>query len=154
MNGAVTIAAGLAVVLSSIAISGCSGSLHAPASSHVQLNKGLPSTNDKRTPITQPYCWPLSGCARVTGRVQECGGPQGRCHVVGFIQVSLLDSRGRLVMAEHSGASGSLLRHFKMLYPGSGAYTLETKLIGERATRVVRLRRGHTLDVNLVIPIR
>jgi hypothetical protein len=128
MNRTVSIAAGLAVVLSSTAISGCSGSLHASAVGQVQINNGLQSASDKLTPITQPYCWPISGCARVTGRVQECGGPRGGCHVVGFIQVSLLDSRGRLVMAEHSGTTGSRLRYFKLLYPGSGARALSMSI--------------------------
>jgi hypothetical protein len=70
------------------------------------------------------------------------------------VQVALLDRRGQLVTAEHSGTIGPRLRSFDLLYPGSGAYTVETKLIGERATARVRLRRGHTLTVNLVIPIR
>lgn len=41
-----------------------------------------------------------------------------------------------------------------LFYPGSGTYTVETKLIGERTMKRVRLRRGKTLTVNLVIPIR
>jgi hypothetical protein len=104
-------------------------------------------------PITHPYCWP-SGCAKITGHVVECGGPPpGRCQTVGFVQVALLDSRGRLVTAEHSGTAGRRLRRFTLLYNGSGRYTVETKLIGVRATKQVRLRRDRTLNVRLVIPI-
>jgi hypothetical protein len=32
-------------------------------------------------------------------------------------------------------------------------YTVETRLIGEWAMKMIRLRRGRTLTVNLVIPI-
>ena len=74
--------------------------------------------------------------------------------MVGFVQVALLDRRGQLVTAEHSGTVGPRLRRFSLLYPGSGIYILETKLIGERMTKRIRLRRGHTLNVNLVIPIK
>lgn len=49
---------------------------------------------------------------------------------------------------------GPRLRRFALLYNGSGAYTVETKLIGERAAKEVRLRRGHSLDVSLVVPIK
>jgi hypothetical protein len=102
-------------------------------------------------PITTPYC--ASGCAKVRGHVEECGGPSNRCWVVGFVQVSLLDQRDQVVTAEHSGTTGPRLRSFVLLYPGSGTYTVETKLIGERTMRRVRLRRGQTLTVNLVIPV-
>lgn len=74
--------------------------------------------------------------------------------MVGFTQVALLDGRGRLVTAEHSGTTGRRLRSFSLLYAGSGTFTVATKLIGERAAVKVRLRRGRSTTVNLVIPIR
>jgi hypothetical protein len=102
--------------------------------------------------MTTPYC--LSGCAKIRGRVEECGGPSNRCWVVGFVQVGLLNRRGQLVTGEHSGTTGPRLRSFSLLYPGTGMYTVETKLIGKRATHRVSLRPGRTLTVNLVIPIK
>ena len=122
----------LAVSSCAVALAGCGGSTHAGPTA---------------------YC--VSGCAKVSGRVEECGGPTSRrCRVAGFVQVALLDRRGQLVTAEHSGTVGPRLRRFSPLYPGSGIYILETKLIGERVTTRIRLRRGHTLNVNLVIPIK
>jgi len=59
-----------------------------------------------------------------------------------------------LLIAEHSGTTGPRLRRFELLDPGSGAYTLETTLVGMRVTKRVRLRHGRTLNVNLMIPIR
>lgn len=110
------------------------------------------TANSRLKPISTPYC--ASGCAQVSGRVEECGGPSNGCRVVGFVQVALLDRRGQLVTAEHSGTVGPRLRSFSLLYPGSGMYMVETKLIGEQATKMIRLRRGRTLTVNLVIPVR
>ncbi len=126
--------------LCAAAVAGCGGSAKTTTTS----NSGL-------KPISTPYC--ASGCAKVNGRVEECGGPSNRCRVVGFVQVALLDLRGHLVTAEHSGSVGPRLRSFSLLYPGSGMYTVETRLIGEWAMKMIRLRRGRTLTVNLVIPI-
>lgn len=111
------------------------------------------TTADSRLkPIGTPYC--ASGCAKIRGRVEECGGPSNRCQVAGFVQVALLDRPGKLVTAERSGTTGPRLRSFSLLYPGSGTYMVEGELIGERATKRVRLGPGRTLTVNLVIPIK
>lgn len=129
----------MASALFALAVVGCGGT-NARTTAHSRLK-----------PATTPYC--LSGCATVKGRVEECGGPVNRCRVVGFVQVALLDTRGQLITAEHSGTAEPRLRHFSLLYPGSGTFTVETRLIGERAAKRVRLRRGHVTTVNLVIPI-
>lgn len=68
---------------------------------------------------------------------------------IGFVSVSLLDSRGQVVTAEHAGEGHKLMR-FTLLVPGSGRYILATTMNGERIRRHVKLRVHHVLHADLV----
>jgi hypothetical protein len=71
---------------------------------------------------------------------------------IGFVSVSLSDSRGRLVIAEHAGTGHKLMR-FTLLVPGSGRYTLQATMNGGQARRTVELRVHRVLHANIIYSI-
>jgi hypothetical protein len=101
---------------------------------------------------TQPYCWPNSECAKVSGVVEQCGGPAGKCSVVPVVSIGIFDSRGRTVTGLHAG-TGHKLDSFRLETPIAGHYLLETTVGRYRVRRSITLRLGQTVRANLIEPI-
>jgi hypothetical protein len=99
-----------------------------------------------------PRC--ATGCARVHGRVERCGGPApGRCEPAHVRSVSLLNSRGRVIRRDIARHDGSLSR-FSLIVKHPGRYTLRADIAGTRVTRPVDLRTGHLTAANLTLQIK
>lgn len=128
------ITAGLVVVLSSAAISGCASTSHPPAS--------------------QPYCWPNAKCAKVKAVVEQCGGPSpGRCRIVPVVSIGLFRPGGRQVIAEYA-AAGHKRDSFLMMTPNPGRYLIGATVDGQRIKHSITLRLGHTVRAKLITQIR
>jgi hypothetical protein len=94
----------------------------------------------------------LSGCGKVGGVVERCGGPSpGTCTLLHVISVELRDSHGRPAIGLHAGA-GETIDRFSLLVP-AGRYTLESTVAGQRIERSVDVRIRHTTRANLIAQI-
>ncbi|MHB8694906.1 MAG: hypothetical protein ACYDHH_27040 [Solirubrobacteraceae bacterium] len=111
---------------------------------------GCGSTAKPITP-NQRYC--LSGCGKVSGVVERCGGPYpGTCMLLHVVSVDLRDSRGRPALSLHAGA-GETIDRFSLLVP-AGRYTLESTVAGQRIERSVDVQVRHTTRANLIAQIK
>jgi hypothetical protein len=116
------------------------------------LAAGLAGCGSTSPRPTSPRCG--SGCARVHGRLERCGGPApGRCRAAHARSVSLIDSRGRVATKEAAGRGGTLSR-FSLAAEAPGRYTLRADIAGTPVIHSVQLRTGHSVLANLILQVR